>query len=188
MKVIDRVKEKHLLYRIATYQDADAFGAIYDMYVDTIYRFVFFKVGNQQDAEDVTSEVFLKVWKYLQGLDNPVESVRALLYASARNAVVDLYRSRAKQKTETLDVAMALPGVKNVGDEIDIKSEVQNLIQDIRLLKQEYQEVLLLRFVEELSLKEIARVIGKRPTNIRVMLHRAVKKLEEVQTKKKKIF
>lgn len=182
MKVLDTLKEKHLLYRIATYQDAAAFAEIYDAYVDTMYRFVFFKVGSRPDAEDLTSEIFLKVWKYLQEESHSVQSIRALLYTVARNAVVDLYRSRAREKTESLAGVETLSITTDVRQELDAKDEVQKLIRDIRLLKQEYQEVLLLRFVEELSLREVARVIGKRPTNVRVMIHRALKKLEQMQT------
>ncbi len=181
MKVIDTLKEKHLLYRITVHQDAQAFGEIYDHYVDTIYRFVFFKVGNKTDAEDIVSEVFLKTWQYLQNSKNPIQNVRALLYTISRNKVVDLYRSRSQEKFEPIEFAENLVTQKNLSEELDLQDEVQKLVRDIRLLKQEYQEVLLLRFVEELSLKEVAKVIGKKQTNVRVMIHRAIKKLEQVR-------
>lgn len=178
---MDTLKEKHLLYRIAVHQDAEAFGLIYDHYVDTIYRFVFFKVGNQADAEDIVSEVFLKTWQHLQTSKNPVLNIRALLYTISRNKVVDLYRTRSKEKIESLETVAEIASSKDLLKDIESQDEVQKLISDIRLLKQEYQEVLLLRFVEELSLKEVAQVVGKKQTNVRVIIHRAVKKLEQLR-------
>jgi len=173
------LNEKLLLYRIRIKHDPEAFGLIYDEFVDKIYRFVLLKISHKQDTEDIVSDVFLKTWKYLINNDNQVKSLSGLIYSIARNCVVDWYRNRAKKNECSLD-----------GLEVDIKdnapnknlamSEAESLIKKIKLLKQDYQELLLLRFVDELSYLEISQITGKSLIAVRVTLHRAVKKLKEM--------
>ena len=92
-----KLQERWLLQKIAVKKDADAFATIYDSYIDQIYRFIYFKVGNSTEAEDLTSTVFLNLWKYLTDTKKKnIESVSGLIYTIARRLVVDLYRERAK--------------------------------------------------------------------------------------------
>ena len=92
-----KIQDKILLIRLKK-RDPEAFARVYDMYVTPIYRFIYFKVSRRQDAEDLTSEVFMKVWKYVATTDEDIENLRALLYRSARNIVIDFYRSNAKRE------------------------------------------------------------------------------------------
>ena len=79
------VKEKVLLYKVQIKKDPEAFGELYDFYIEPIYRFVFFKLSNKEDAEDITSEVFLKSWNYLIETENKINNFRQLIYTIARN-------------------------------------------------------------------------------------------------------
>src|SRR3989338_5724102 len=90
-----KIQEKLLLLKVRK-KDPDAFGQIYDLYVTSIYRFIYFKVANRADAEDLTSEVFLKIWQYLIDCEDEIDNLRALIYKFARNLVIDFYRERAK--------------------------------------------------------------------------------------------
>ncbi len=173
------LNEKILLYKLQTEQDPEAFVALYDNYVKRIYRFVYFKVATHEEAEDITSEVFLKAWHYVQD-HREVKSFSGLLYRIARNCVIDLYRRKAAQPEINLNEEI------DVGDEgrwfkvINARVENQQLLVALKRLKQEYQEVLTLRYIDELETEEIAQIIGKGTIAVRVTLHRAVKKLREL--------
>jgi RNA polymerase sigma-70 factor (ECF subfamily) len=176
-------KEKTLLFRLQTKQDPEAFAELYDLYVKRIYRFVYFKVSGHEETEDIVSEVFLKSWNYIIGnTEKEVKSFSGLLYRIARNAIIDYYRKRAGSPEN-------LAEDQDVGDEGKWSTEIneridnQQVIIAIRKLKQEYQEVLTLRYVDGLQVDEIAEITGKGNVAVRVTLHRALKKLKEIVDK-----
>lgn len=178
---MQRIEEKLLLYKIITKRDADSYGILYDRYVERIYRFIYFKVQNREDAEDVTSEVFLKAWQYIiQKSPSEIESVSGLLFSIARNAVIDLYRQRAKKPLVSIEVVSEVIAEQKDVESIEYKEDVAHMVELIKKLKQDYQEVLLLKYVEDLKISEIAKVLGKSSVNVRVILHRAMKKLKEL--------
>ena len=180
------LSEKWLLYKIVTKKDADAFAVIYNSYVERIYRFVYFKLGSREEAEDATNDIFLRTWHYLiNGQSKQVKSVSGLLYTIARNVVVDMYRDKARRQTVSLqnEEVEKISSSDNVLEKLAIKGESAHIEKALRSMKQEYQEVILLHFIEELSFKEIAEMLGKNPLNVRVLLHRALKKLKEMLEK-----
>jgi len=164
--------------------DSDAFAFFYDKYVKNIYRFVFLKVSNQQVAEDLTQDVFLKVWQHLVDKRN-VKSFRAFIFRVARNSIIDYYRQSNKQ---TLPLEY-VEGTLEVSDDavlnLDQSLDTTVLLKQMKQLKNEYQEILLLKYVEELSIDEISQVIQKDKNNVRVMLHRALNKLKEITQESK---
>lgn len=172
-----KFQEKLLLLRLKK-KDPEAFAQVYDLYVTPIYRFIYFKVSTRHDAEDLTSEVFLRIWQYVNEVNDPIENLNALLYKTARNLVIDFYRQRSKkgysQDTETLN---------NVKDnrqqsllaQIETEFEVKNIEKVLRQMKDDYREIIILRFIEELSISEIAKILDKSKGSIRVLLHRALK-------------
>lgn len=174
-------EEKTLLYKVQTKKDQEAFALLYDEYVEPIYRFVYFKISHREEAEDVTGEVFLKCWQYLSGgKGKEIRSFSALLYTIARNQVIEVYRNRAKRPTAALDEEND-PGDKGgTRQMLESKEDAEKILLVLRKLKQEYQEVLLLRYVEEFSIGEISAITGKTNTSIRVTLHRALKKLKNL--------
>lgn len=178
-----KVEEKILVYKIRTKQDPEAFGKLYDLYVEKIYRFVYFKISSKEEAEDITSNVFLKVWSYLiEYKEKEIESFSGLVYRVARNAIIDFYRERARRQECALENTLNLPVEEKGYRGAEIDQEVEQLMQIIKKLKQEYQEVLLLKYVDELTTSEIANILGKSKTSVRVTLHRAMKKLQELST------
>lgn len=163
--------------------DADAFAYFYDKYVTNVYRFVLLKVSNRQVAEDLTQDIFLKTWQHLVDKKN-VKSFQAFIFRVARNIVVDHYRQTNRQ-------ALPLEYVReDSGEEFSINLELDKsigaaqILAQMRQLKPEYQEVLLLRYVEDLSIEEIADIIQKDKNNVRVLLHRALNKLKEITENK----
>lgn len=175
------LKEKYLIYRVRLGKDAEAYGQLYDYYVDRIFRFIFFKVSSHEEAEDLTSEVFLKTWEYINGTKKKIENFNALIYRVARNCVIDHYRTRKDSQRETdEDQLLKIQDKRDLADEVETKMEIVNIEKHLNKLKDDHREVLVLRYIEEFSIAEIAEIIGKRKSNVRVLLHRALKALKEV--------
>jgi len=179
----NRFKEKFLLYRIRAKNDPDAFGEIYDAYVAQIYRFIYFKVSSQQEAEDLTSETFLKAWQYLKLKGNrEVSYLKALLYSTARSVVIDHYRSAAHRHRDVsledlANEAFSDPAQGTLQADIDRSLDAAKVLAALPRLKDEYREVIVMRYLDDLSSGEIAEALGKSPANVRVILHRATKAL-----------
>ena len=107
------LKEKYLLFKAKSFNDAEAYGQIYDRYIERIYRFIFFKVSNQSDAEDIASETFLKVWQYIKE-GQPVKNLNALLYSVARNLIIDYYRLRVKKREYEEPLAVDIKNISGI--------------------------------------------------------------------------
>ena len=181
MKII---KEKILFFRLKS-KDKQAFIKVYDLHIDQIYRFVYFKVNNKEQAEDLTSAIFLKTWTYIQegNLIN-YKTLKSFIYKVARNAIIDHYRKISCQENITID------NPDNKIELIDYKQDISKqteLAFDFKIieaklleLKDEYREIIVLRFVNELSIAEIADILDKSKSNVRVLTHRALKALREI--------
>ncbi|MBI5254581.1 sigma-70 family RNA polymerase sigma factor [Candidatus Falkowbacteria bacterium] len=175
------IAEKLLLLKVRTKKDPEAFAALYDMYAEKIFRFVRFKIDSREEAEDITSEVFLKVWNFLlEHQETGVRTFSGLVYRIARNSVIDFYRERSRRRECKLDEEMPIIAEDKNYRRIEADQELQALLEKIKQLKQEYQEVILLKYVDELSVAEIAEILGKSSVGVRVTLHRAGKKLQEL--------
>ena len=177
------LKEKFLLFRIKAKKDPEAFGLIYDTYVKSIFRFIYFKVASTEQAEDLTSETFLKAWQYLKE-KREVPYLRALLYSIARSTVIDHYRRVACERG---DVSMEDERASGLTDaasekllrEVETRFDTAQVIEKLRGLKDEYREVVIMKYLDEMTSGEIADALGKSATNVRVLLHRATKALTE---------
>lgn len=155
----------------------------YDLYADEVYRFVVFKVRTEEEARDITSQVFLKAWHHiLERKPAGQKSLRALLYAVARTTVIDHYRGSGPPKADADGPeAKEIPDpAQNIGIRAEIDSDMDRVREKMKDLKDEYREILILRYINELSFKEIAEVTGKTKNNARVISHRALKALREL--------
>lgn len=169
-------------------KDKDAFIAAYDLYVDDIYRFVFFKVGGDEEAKDITSAVFLKVWDYLQSRNlDESKSLRALLYKTARNLVIDHYRRRREKEERLEDDGFGdwlADENQNLEKQMEVVSDLELVKENLARLKDEYREIILMKFIDELSFSEIADITGKSKGNVRVLSFRALQALRELLEEK----
>ncbi|MCF7860430.1 RNA polymerase sigma factor [Patescibacteria group bacterium] len=189
--LVKKFKEKQLLQQLKSH-DKDAFIKVYDEYVQDVYRFVYFKVGREADAQDLTSMIFLKAWNYIQNnsLTNS-KTLRALVYKIARTSIIDHYRESSNKlelslddENHPLDIMDDNPGPD---ENMDQSADLALIHKQLPLLKEEYREVIVLRFIDDLSLEEISEVTGKSRGNVRVILHRAMAALKEmVETEMKK--
>jgi len=181
-------KEKILFSRLKN-KDKEAFVRAYDLYVDNIYRFIYFKVGNKEEAQDLSSVVFLKAWNHIQTNSlKDFKTLESFLYKIARNAIIDHYRENCKINITSID---------NENNEVDVIDETQDLAKTTETafefslvekklvgLKDEYREIIILRFIEELSISEIAKILSKSKGNIRILTYRALKALRELMEQK----
>ncbi|HSB00810.1 MAG TPA: sigma-70 family RNA polymerase sigma factor [Anaerolineales bacterium] len=163
--------------------NSEAFGQLYDAYMERIYRFVYFRVEDQQTAEDITSQVFLKAWSNLDRFSFNRTPYLAWLYTIAHNAVIDHYRTR-KVSAALDDVQLSQQDhAEVVENEIDLTAEMKTIKEAMQTLTDEQQKVLTLKFIEGMSNTEIARHLGKREGAIRALQMRGLqalaKQLEE---------
>lgn len=182
---LSQQEDEHGLLQRALNGDAEAFGDLYLRYLEPIYRYIYFRVGSQQEAEDLTEEVFVRAWEAL-----PTFTLRGLpftswLYRIAHNLVVD-YRRRQRplpMPEENLrNIAAPIPSPEEAAVHAQ---EVAMLVAALRELDDEEQQVILLRFVEDLSHGEIATIIGKSEGASRVIQHRALSKLQRALNSRK---
>ena len=178
-----KIEEKLLLYKVKK-NDKEAFIKAYDLYIDQLYRFIYFKVGNREEAEDLCSSVFLKTWNYILGNNlKEHKTLKALLYKISRNLIIDHYRKTKGRETVSLDDenVMELADKKqNLNYGMELKADLLVLETKLPELKDEYREVIILRFVNELSIKEIADILEKSKGNVRVLIYRALNALKEL--------
>ena len=170
-----KAREKYLLIQIQRYKDTQSFSEVYQLLVEPIYRFIFFKVNSREIAEDLTSEVFLKCWRELikRTEKEPVQHLKAYFYQTARHLVIDHYRSKERKIEVPVEYYQLEITDQGPQKEVEQKVDTDIILQFVKRLKESYQEVIILRHVEELSTREIARVLEKSPVSTRVLLHRA---------------
>jgi len=179
-----KIKEKKLLYRVQVYKDAEAFGELYDHYITPLYRFIFFKVSVKEDAEDLTSDVFLKAWNHLIiESQEEIRSFTGLIYKIARNSVIDYYRKKSVRFEQPLETGEAFGKEDREILRIEVKYEADKIMNNLKQLKHSYREVIQLRYINELSISEMSEILGKKKTNVRVTLYRALKLLKKVMEK-----
>lgn len=148
--------------------------AAYDAHADAIFRYCYFKTGDRELAQDMTQEVFLKVWSYLR-LQRSIVHIRAFLYRLADNLVIDWYR---KRKSQSLDALMG-EGFEpeEVDNNIEERAEISLVLAKLQELGEDDRKLVTLRFVEGLSPREIGEILGESENTVSVRLHRTLKKL-----------
>lgn len=168
------------LVKSAVAGEASAFGSLYDHYQPRIYRFVLIKVSRREEAEDLTHQVFLSAWQNIHNYRNIGFPFSSWLYRIARNQIIDYYRTR-KQATsiEQIDPEhfAHLPELHTA---VDTHIEMTRVRQALSTLKDEHQDVIIMRFVEDLPIKEVAAALGKTEGAIKLIQHRALKQLKIV--------
>ena len=161
-----------------------AFTNIYDKYIDKIFRFVYLKVDTKETAQDICSDVFTRVWKTIQGgrtIDNP----QPYLYKTAKNLVVDYYRDRARtQQTpnQELDKIAVLSSDVDLEKQAVLRSEMNLVRKALGNIKKDYQDIVIWRYLDDLTIPEISEITGKTQGACRVALHRGLKSLRKELT------
>lgn len=162
--------------------DQDAFAKIYDFFIDPIYRYVFYRVKDEE-AEDLVETVFLKVWENIRQYKPGKKSFSAWIFRIAHNLVVDHYRASSNETRVELDEN--LPSHERQHNPISVAENVlhqHNLKKALKGLSKKYQDVIVYKFINELSNEEIARIMNKTEGSIRILQFRALKALRRELT------
>jgi len=173
-------KEERDLVEKARKGEGEAFGSLYDKYFDSIYRFIYLKTGNKTDAEDLSHQVFLSAWQKIENYQFRGFPFSSWLYKIALNAVIDHWRTRKPSVSIDLvkdDLLSELPAFH---EEVDQKFSLVLVKNAIAKLEPDQQDVIVMKFVDELSNKEISDVLGKSEGAIRVIQHRALRQLKKL--------
>lgn len=155
-----------------------ALTSLYNHYFERVYRFTYYRVSHKETAEDITEEVFVKVFDKLKGLEQ-LAAFEGWLFQIARNKVIDYYRSK-KQTVALEEVENTLEYETNIVDIVNLKTEQMVFIKLLKELNPEQQQVIKLKFLEDIDNEIIAKMMDKTEGAIRVIQHRAIARLKEL--------
>ncbi|MBD3208128.1 MAG: sigma-70 family RNA polymerase sigma factor [Candidatus Nealsonbacteria bacterium] len=155
------------------------FSQIYDKYIEKVYRFVFLKVNSQEIAEDLTSEAFLRTWEVFRKDEEKIRNVSAFLYKTARNLVIDHYRQKGRVTIFTTEDVPIIDENQDLKADAEISSDMDLIRKHLAGLKDDYQNVIILRYLDDLPISEIARIMDRTNGATRTLLHRAMNALRE---------
>ncbi|MEV0266976.1 ECF subfamily RNA polymerase sigma factor, BldN family [Streptomyces sp. NPDC050617] len=158
--------------------EADAFGRLYDQYSDTVYRYIYYRVGGRATAEDLTSETFLRALRRIGTFTWQGRDFGAWLVTIARNLVADHFKSsRFRLEVTTGEMLDANEVERSPEDSVLESLSNAALLEAVRKLNPQQQECVTLRFLQGLSVAETARVMGKNEGAIKTLQYRAVRTL-----------
>lgn len=156
----------------------EALTSIYNLYFEKIYRFIYYRVGHKEVAEDLAEEVFLKAFSKISGITED-GAFEGWLYQIARNKVIDHYRDK-KQTVALESIENTLEYESNVVDVLELKEQQKVFLKLIKELGADQQTVIKLKFLENLDNEQIGHMLGKSEGAIRVIQHRAITRLQEL--------
>jgi RNA polymerase sigma-70 factor (ECF subfamily) len=164
------------LIRKAIGGDFEAFGELYSIYLDRIYRYVFYQVKDKMTAEDITEEVFIKAWRAISSCKRKEKTFSSWLYRIAHNHVIDIFRSQKRELSTQMETVAELSDPKL---KVETELEHQELLDEISFLPQNQKQVIVLKFIEGLDNQEIGQIMDKSQGAIRILQMRALAKLKE---------
>lgn len=169
------------LVALAQNGDGEAFGQLYDRYVDTVFRFIYFRVNDRALAEDFTSETFLRALRRITTISYQGRDIGAWFVTIARNIVFDHMKS-ARHRLEITTADTLEGGTAAASPESAVIDALTSdrLMSAVRQLGDEQRECVMLRFIQGYSVSETADVMGKNEGAIKALQHRAVRKLAEL--------
>jgi len=158
------------------------FGQLYDHYLPKIYRFVLLKVGQKEESEDIVHDVFINAWQNLGTYSSKGFPFSSWLYHIARNKVIDYYRLK-KPTTHLEDLDDSFVKVASNAEKLfDINLDLEKVKSAIQKLTPEQQDVVIMKFVEDLTHQEIAAALNKSEGAVRLLQHRAINNLKNLLT------
>ena len=175
------IDENALIERAKT--DKEAFGQLYERYVDRIYSYVYYRTGNSDDAEDLTARIFIRAMNHMPNYRDQGLPFSAWLYRIAHNLVANWHRDNSRRKLIALDDVSQWQ-LAGEGPEFatQMMEDKETLMLAIRRLPADRQELLSLKFVDRLSNAEIGDIMGRSEGAIKSLYHRTLLSLREELT------
>ncbi len=159
-----------------------AFNTLYDENVDKIYRFIYLKVNCEDTAKDLTSETFAKIWEHLNN-GQKIKNSRAFAFQVARNLIIDHYRQKDRSPISLSNCPEMSDPTSDIERRFQLSSDIDKIKTALANLENDQREAIVLRYVEDMPISEIAQILGKKQGTVRVILHRGLKVLRESLTK-----
>jgi len=160
--------------------DREAFGALYERYVERIYNYVYYRTGNLHDAEDLTARVFQRAMNHIHNYTDRGVPFSAWLYRIAHNLVANWHRDRSRRQEIPLSDVPVIPSKDERPEANLVRSQEQDsLMRLIRQLPSERQTLLILKFVEDLSNAEIGQIMGRSEGAVKSLYHRTLLALRD---------
>ena len=158
------------------------FTKAYDEYADAIFRHCYFRLSDRERAKELMQETFIRTWDYMLKRNERIENLRAFLYKTANNLVIDEYRkARGNQSLETMEENGFQPGSnESVTDEVNVKLDSERVLKVIKEVDIKYRQAVIMRYIDDLSPKEMAKITGESQNNISVRINRGIKQLREI--------
>lgn len=160
--------------------DPQAFGELYERHLRRIYAYIYYRTGNHHDAEDLTERVFQRALGHVSEFQDMGVPFSAWLYRIAHNLVANWHRDRSRRPTVTLDERSAT-GMESPHPEAEAEAseERELLLEAVRSLPPERQQLLILKFVESMSNAEVGQVMGRTEGAVKSLYHRTLSSLRE---------
>jgi len=174
------ISKEDLQVKAAAKGDEQAFAGLYDTYLDSVYRFIYLRVEDQQTAEDITSNVFLRAWEKLGNYQFRGVPFRAWLFRIARNAVIDHYRTRKENAPLEVVLNSRDDNLLPVSQQVGLRIEAEQVMVSMQHLTEDQRNVLTLKLVHGLNTKEVAKTLGKRQGAVRALQMRGLQALAKI--------
>lgn len=164
----------------AAQADPAAFGALYRRYLDRVYGYAFYLLGDHHDAEDATERTFLAALAAMPRFRDEGASFRSWLFRIAHNQVANALRTRSRRRTARLDLIAEPVGAGDVAELVSGADDARRVRRALASLSDDRRQVVVLRFVDGLSAREIGAVLGRSEAAVRVLQHRALRDLADL--------
>lgn len=152
----------------------------YNEYKDAIFRYCYFKISDKEKATDFVSETFTRTWQYLLK-GNEIDNMKTFLYTTAHHIIIDEYRKKKIISLDNLiDQGMDSYLDQEVEEDLYSPFESMRVMEQVKQLPENYSSVLIMRYVHDLSVKDIARITNESENVISVRIHRGIVKLREL--------
>ncbi len=173
-------KSENELISLATEGHSEAFGVLYEKYIDQIYNYIYYRTSNGKDAEDLCSRVFIRALRHIGRYEDRGYPFSAWLYRIAHNLVVNWYRDRERKEEIPLAEQYPPPVMEgNVEEKIESEDEKDHLMRVINSLPEDRKELLILKHVEGLTNLEIGQIMDRTEGAIKALYHRTLESLRE---------
>jgi RNA polymerase sigma-70 factor (ECF subfamily) len=156
----------------------DNFTKAYDTYADAIFRHCYFRIYDRERAKDIMQETFMKTWEYIER-GNKIENLRAFLYRVANNCIIDNARKKKERSLDELQEQGFEPSYDDTRRHQD-QLDAHAMLAVVDQLEDKYKEAVLLRYMDDLSPKEIASIIHESENVVSVRVHRGLAQLKKI--------
>lgn len=158
------------------------FSDLYRAHLRDVYSYAYYRVGNHHDAEDLTEQTFLQAYRHFERAQRESNGrpLRPWLIRIAHNLAANLYRDRSRKPASPLEDTSELVASHTTEDLVEGREELSRVLEGVRQLPEDRREALIMRFALGMDNREIARAMGRTDGATKVLIHRAIKQLEEI--------